>query len=667
MYKLELVNKKTKEVTIFDDIVDINYGEKLFFNFEINATQLADGEYTLSLYEDGKLIVTDTLCVGDFDVVGLQYKKGEAIYIETKLETKTQDKSVELSDIATTIIPDEDYDAMTTVEVNAQPVYDGAYNAGHTEGYESGIRAQKEKLESIEITANGVYSKEDGYNNIVVEVPDVNGSYDAGYSDGIEQGIEQGIVQGKEYQKEQLTNIEITSNGTYEREDGYKNVVVNVEGKIEGNYIVLDTTGVTNMDNYFTGKPITSYNFDFGGVTNTNYMFRGALFDSVNEVNLPDATTAKYMYTECSQLTKAPKIIGPKLEDASAMFYKCTSLTSSPEVNLPLATNISYMFEDTQLINFPTINAPEAKNASGMFRNCKFPVDFPTINAPKLENASSMFASCEGITSVPDLYFPELTNAEYMFGLCTGVTSFGTLSFPKVTNTVNMFSNSRVASIPYFDTSNVTNMKEMFQYCMYLTSVAEYNTSNVTDMSKMFYYCSKLETVPQFNTSKVTTMKQMFQRCQVLTSLPHFDTSKVTDMTQMLEYSTVTTIPQFDTSKVTTVYRMFYGTDKLVSLPLLDFGNITNINMFLGVGQNSLTDLGGFKDLKIDWKDNYGLASCPNLTYQSIMNVINNLYDFRANGDSSTTKTLKMHKNTMALLTDDDKAIATAKGWVLTS
>ena len=73
------------------------------------------------------------------------------------------------------------------------------------------------------------------------------------------------------------------------------------------------------------------------------------------------------------------------------------------------------------------------------------------------------------------------------------------------------------------------------------------------------------------------------------------------------------------------------------------------------------------KVLKISWSDSYGLYKTPKLTYQSIMNVINNLYDFRSNGDTTTTRTLRINPNTMSLLTDDDKALATSKGWVLTA
>jgi hypothetical protein len=45
------------------------------------------------------------------------------------------------------------------------------------------------------------------------------------------------------------------------------------------------------------------------------------------------------------------------------------------------------------------------------------------------------------------------------------------------------------------------------------------------------------------------------------------------------------------------------------------------------------------------------------------MNVINNLYDRATAGLSVLT--LKLHANHLAMLTDDEKAIATNKGWII--
>lgn len=215
---------------------------------------------------------------------------------------------------------------------------------------------------------------------------------------------------------------------------------------------------------------------------------------------------------------------------------------------------------------------------------------------------------------------------------------------PSESNVGNFFKNDiKLVYAPLVDTSNVTNMRNMFSSCSKLTTVPQFDTSNVTVMDDMFFGCTELTTVPQFDTQNVTDMGSMFYGC-----------------------SKLITVSQFDTQNVTDVGNMFQNCTKLESLPLFDFSNVTTMRTFFGFSDlNKLTALGGFKNLKVDWNDSYGLFRCPNLTYESVMNVINNLYDFRGNGDETTTKTIKFHANSLALLSDDDKAIATNRGWVL--
>lgn len=74
-----------------------------------------------------------------------------------------------------------------------------------------------------------------------------------------------------------------------------------------------------------------------------------------------------------------------------------------------------------------------------------------------------------------------------------------------------------------FNTSNVTNMRDMFMRCSGLTSLnlSNFDTSNVTDIGGMFYDCSGLTSLNLSNidTSKVTDMGSMFSGCSGLTSL----------------------------------------------------------------------------------------------------------------------------------------------------
>ena len=87
-----------------------------------------------------------------------------------------------------------------------------------------------------------------------------------------------------------------------------------------------------------------------------------------------------------------------------------------------------------------------------------------------------------------------------------------------------------------YNTSAVTDMKNMFHNCKNLTTVPLFDTSNVTNMYQMFTGCSNLPTIPQFNTSKVTDMSYMFQNCSALTSAPQLDTSKVPKLGNYFNY-----------------------------------------------------------------------------------------------------------------------------------
>ncbi|WP_242690406.1 BspA family leucine-rich repeat surface protein [Enterococcus hirae] len=109
----------------------------------------------------------------------------------------------------------------------------------------------------------------------------------------------------------------------------------------------------------------------------------------------------------------------------------------------------------------------------------------------------------------------------------------------------NLFSYSylknvtEIDGLSQLDTSNVTDMREMFRGMNSITSLdlSGFDTSNVTDMYAMFYDMSNLTSLDlsNFDTSKVTDMSYMFEGMSSVTSLDlsGFDTSKVTDMSDM--------------------------------------------------------------------------------------------------------------------------------------
>ena len=139
-----------------------------------------------------------------------------------------------------------------------------------------------------------------------------------------------------------------------------------------------------------------------------------------------------------------------------------------------------------------------------------------------------------------------------------------------------------ITGIEMLDTSNVTNMSFMFNYCGATSNTFtldlgnNFDTSNVTNMSSMFNGCGQdspvftLNLGNNFDTSKVTMMEHMFMCCGESSGVltldlgDKFDTSNVKSMTNMFtrcgKLSKVFTLDlgdKFYTSKVRSMSLLF--------------------------------------------------------------------------------------------------------------
>ena len=157
-----------------------------------------------------------------------------------------------------------------------------------------------------------------------------------------------------------------------------------------------------------------------------------------------------------------------------------------------------------------------------------------------------------------------------------------------------------------FDTSNVTDMNDMFRGMSNLTTLnlSNFDTSKVTNMESMFSHMSSLTSLDlsNFDTSKVTNMGRMFTAMHSPTSLnlSNFDTSKVTDMSFMffnMSNLTSLNLSNFDTSRVTDMSYMFSGMSNLTTLDLSNFdtSKVTDMGLMFGNMSNLITlDLSNF-------------------------------------------------------------------------
>lgn len=192
------------------------------------------------------------------------------------------------------------------------------------------------------------------------------------------------------------------------------------------------------------------------------------------------------------------------------------------------------------------------------------------------------------------------------------------------------YSGNNVDYIANLDTSNVTSMYGMFASCTKLITIPELDTSNVTDLREMFLNCNKLTTIPALDTGKATTMYRMFKGCKSLTTIPVLDAGNVTNMNEMFSYCpALKTVPALDASNVTSINSIF--------------GNCTSLKSILMTG------------IKLS----FSISSSTQFEQSDLVTILNNL------ATVTTTQTLTMGATNLAKLTDEDKTIATNKGWTL--
>ena len=221
---------------------------------------------------------------------------------------------------------------------------------------------------------------------------------------------------------------------------------------------------------------------------------------------------------------------------------------------------------------------------------------------------------------------------------------------------------STVEKFKYFQfdsTSSTTNFNASWCGCRYLTSFPVIDTSKGTTFYATWKDCSKLTEFPALDLSKGTDFEEAWRGCRSLTEFPLLDLSSGTNfMNAWRECSSLTSFPQLDLSSGTDFRRAWGECSSLTSLPALDLSNGTNIYDALYYS-SSLTTLGGFGAIKED----FDLSYSPNLTVESIMNVITQAADLNSLG--ITGKTMTLGSTNLAKLSDEQKSVATSKGWTL--
>lgn len=334
----------------------------------------------------------------------------------------------------------------------------------------------------------------------------------------------------------------------------------------------FNTANVTDMYGTFSGcTALTSLdvrNFNTTKVTNMSYMFahcKALTSLYLTNFNTANVTNMGYMFYNCSSLTTiyaSSKFVTTLVSNSIRMFYNCEKLKGEEVCTNDKATDKTYA-------------KIEGGYFSGAIPRVKYADGTLTFFLASKETLGENEYGIYGGWGTPDWVWknPNVTNV-------TKVVFDPAFANARPTNCNEWFQNyvnlTSIEGIEYLNTSQVTDMHNMFYNCYHLqtTDFSGFDTRKVKDMSNMFYNCGSLKSldISNFNTSEVTDMRNMFYHCIGLTSLDlsHFNTSKVSIMISMFQLCSnllSVNLSGWDTRNVGSMDHMF---EKCISLKTLD-------------------------------------------------------------------------------------------------
>ena len=271
---------------------------------------------------------------------------------------------------------------------------------------------------------------------------------------------------------------------------------------------------------------------------------------------------------------------------------------------------------------------PENTSARGLYYYDTELVYAPAIDVSNVTNANTMLYNCTKLRYVPKYNFNSLQQAIELFLNCAALVSL---------------------DLTTWNMSKLKECQRLFQGCNNLETldVTGWDLSNFTGSTDSWFYgCSKLAEIKGMENwflPNLTSLYRLFYSCTSLTSL---------DLTNW----GINSVKNLDST--------FFGCNKLVTLDLSSWNlvNVTNISQVF-YNCSSLTNLNFGYGIKYS----FSLSSSTKLTVESLLSVLNGLYDFTGNGEtpSSSQGKLTLGSTNLAKLSDEQKAIATNKGWTL--
>ena len=264
-------------------------------------------------------------------------------------------------------------------------------------------------------------------------------------------------------------------------------------------------------------------------------------------------------------------------------------------------------YNDGKLVYCAPMDLSRCTSMNRFMWNCKSIEEIPHFDTARVKSFQIAFLGCAKLKKLPNFDYSSATD---LYGMCSGTTSLKEIEatsivFPQATTARDAFMNSGLIDVPSMSFPNCVNATKLFYGIPALEG--HWGTIELpvaTNMTQSFQDC-KFESCPLVSCPKVILLNNTFYRCRNLKTIPRLDCENVTD------------------------YTATFGL----------CASLTSILQISGI------------------KKSVAFSASP-LDKDTLLRIIDALQEV-------TGQTLTLGATNLAKLTDEEKAVATDKGWTL--
>ena len=503
-----------------------------------------------------------------------------------EIKNQTKEELITINNKRYTYTPDKDYTGIGKLNVMVQIPEQPIYEEGYQQGREDGWMEQKKKLTDISITENGTYTREDGYKSVEVNVPVVNNQEK---SITISENGETSVVPDENYTG--LSKVSITTD-------------IHPTERLERTYTENGTYEI--YGEYKNGEITVAVPSD----QKTETELAKTLTENGAYVFTPDDGTVYNKVSITTDIHPTERLERTYVENNTYIIdgeYNGGEITVNVPSSVPDLRETEITPETTEQIITPdgfdgynkiTVRAVDSSIDSEIKpENIKSGVNILGVegNLEGVNNQEkSITINSNGTSSViPDTGYTGLskinitTNVPTSGGDGIDLTSLGYTA--QENTSINTDIQDSIAYSQSLLESYTDDTK--YEYDSYMMFAPKFPTDKRTTFEKMFFSCGSLKTIPLIDTSNGTNFRCMFDRCSALENIPPINTGKGTNFANMFNYCiSLKTIPALDTSNGTNFYGMFDECYTLENIPPINTGKGTDFS-YMFVNCQSLTTI----------------------------------------------------------------------------